>query len=207
MAVTMVMIAILVMVVVSVIVLMLAMTARRMTVRGMIMRCVLPGSGFQRMRMGGFGIGAALRIEWRFDFDHPSPQARNHRLNDVIAPIPQALGHDLCRQMAIAKVPGDANQMLRILAANLSKRLGRGDHLDQPTILEHQRVTAAKRDRFFQIEQKRQPARPRHGHSPPVPVIEIKHDGIGGRLAPAMLPMDLGGADHEMLTASRPCHR
>jgi hypothetical protein len=40
-----------------------------------------------------------------------------------------------------------------------------------------------------------------------VPVIEVEHDSIGRGLAPAMLPMDFGRADHEMLTVSRPCHR
>jgi hypothetical protein len=147
----MVMIAILV-VVVSMIVMMLAMTARRMIMRGMIVHCVLPGSCFQGMRMGGFGIGAALRIERRFDSDHASPQPRDHRLNNVVAPNPQPLGRDLRGQMAITQVPGYANQMLRIIAANLGKRLGRSDHLDQPTIPEYQRVAAAQRDRFFQIE-------------------------------------------------------
>jgi hypothetical protein len=29
-----------------------------------------------------------------------------------------------------------------------------------------------------------------------VPIVEIEHDGIGRRLGPAMLPNDLGGADH-----------
>jgi hypothetical protein len=41
-----------------------------------------------------------------------------------------------------------------------------------------------------------------------VPVVEIEHDGIGRRLAPAMLPDHLCGADHAgMLTVFRSCRR
>jgi hypothetical protein len=29
-----------------------------------------------------------------------------------------------------------------------------------------------------------------------VAVVEIEHDGIGGRRAPAVLALDFGGADH-----------
>jgi hypothetical protein len=32
-----------------------------------------------------------------------------------------------------------------------------------------------------------------------VPVVEIKHDGIGRGLRPAMLAEDFGGADHERI--------
>ena len=56
--------------------------------------------------------------------------------------------------MAVAEMPGDPNQMLRIVAANFGQRLRRRDHLDQPAIVEHQRVAAAQRDRVFQVEQK-----------------------------------------------------
>ena len=94
-------------------------------------------------------------------------------------------------------MPGDPDQMLRIVAADFEQRLRRRDHLDQPAVVEHQRVAAAQRHRVFQIEQELKPARAGHRHPPPVPVVEIEHDGIGRRLAPAMLAADLGGADHE----------
>ena len=103
-------------------------------------------------------------------------------------------------------MPGEPNQMLRIGAPDLEQRLRRRDDLDQPTIVEYQGVAAAQRDRVFQIEQKLEPARAGHRHPPPVPVVEIEHDGIGRRLAPAMLSPDLRRADH-MITASRPCRR
>ena len=130
------------------------------------------------------GIGAAFGIERRLDLDDARAEALHHRLDDVIAPDPQALGHDLGRQMPVAEMPGDPNQMMRIDAADFHQRLRRGDHFDQPAVLEHQRVAAAQRYGVFKIEQEFEPARADHRHPPPVPVVEIEHDGIGG--APAV---------------------
>ncbi len=158
--------------------------------------------------MAAAGIGATFGIERRFDLDHARAKALHHRFDDVIAPDTQALGHDLRRQMAVAEMPGNPNQMVRIGPANFEQRLWRRDHLDQPVIFEHQRIAAAQRDCVFQIEQELKPARAGHRHPTPMTVVEIEHDGIGRRLRPAMLRADLGCADHvKRLTASRPCRR
>jgi hypothetical protein len=148
------------------------------------------------VRMTAAGIGAAFGIERRLDLDHARPQPLHHRLDDVIASDPQALGHDLGRQMAVAEMPGEANQMVRIRAPDLDQRLRRRHDLDQTSIVEHQRVAAAQRDRVFQIEQKRQAPRAGHRHPPPVTVVEVEHDGIGRRDRPAILRADLRRADH-----------
>lgn len=141
-------------------------------------------------------IGAAFGIERRLDLDDPRAEPLHHRLDDVIAADAQALRHDLRRQMAVAEMPGDANQMQRISAADLDQRFSGRHHLDQPAVFQHQRIAAAQRDGIFEIEQEFQPARPRHRHAPPVPVVEIEHDSIGRGLRPAMLPEDLCRADH-----------
>ena len=93
-------------------------------------------------------------------------------------------------------MPGDAHQVLRIVAANLDQRLRCRYHLDQAPILEHQGVTAAQRHGVFEIEQEFEPARTGHRHPTPVPVVEIEHDGIGRRFLPVMLALNAGGADH-----------
>ena len=172
------------------------------------MRRVTMRIAFGCVRMAAAGIGAAFGIERRLDLDHAGTKAFHHRLDHVIAPDPQAFRHDLRRQMAIAEMPGDPNQVLRVLPANFEQRLRRRDDFDQPVIVEHQRIAAAQRNRVFQIEQELQSPRAGHRHPPPVTVVEIEHDGIGRRLRPAMCAADPGRADHEkMLTASRPCRR
>jgi hypothetical protein len=129
----------------------------------------------------------------------------------VIAPDPQALRHDLGRQMAVAEVPADPHQMLRIVAANLDQRLGRRHHLDQAAVLQHQRIAAAQRHRVFEIEQEFESAGAGHRHPSPVPVIEIQHDGIGRCFLPVMLATNLRRADHVnrffRSRTSRPCRR
>jgi len=151
--------------------------------------------GFRRMGVTA-RVRAALGIERRLDLDDARAKPLHHRLDDVIAADAQAFRHDLGRQMAIAEMPGDADQMQRIGAADFDQRLGGGHHLDQPAVFEDQRIAAAQRDRVFEIEQELQPARPRHRHPPPVPVVEIEHDGIGRGVRPAMLAQDLCRADH-----------
>ena len=148
--------------------------------------------------MSARGIGAALGIEGSLDLDHAAAQALHHRLDDMIAANAQALRHQLGRQMAIAEMPGDADQMMRIGALDLEQRLGRRHHLDQPAVFQHQRVAAAKRDGILQIEQEFEAARARHRHASPVTVVEIEHDGVGRRFGPAMLPLDLRGPHHAL---------
>ena len=98
------------------------------------------------------GIGATFGIERRFDLDHARAEAFHHRLDDVVAPDPQPFRHDLGRQMAVAEMPGDPDQMLRIVAADLGQRLGSCDHLDQPAIVEHQRIASAQHDGALEVE-------------------------------------------------------
>jgi hypothetical protein len=98
--------------------------------------------------------------------------------------------------MTIAEMPGDPDQMVRVVAANFSQRLRCGDNLDQPAVVEYQRVASPKRNRVFEIEQKRKAVRTGHCHPPPMPIVETKDDGIGWRLAPAMLPAHFGRPDH-----------
>jgi len=187
---------VMIMIVVSavVIALIMMMVMAMMMVRVTVVRMIMRRAS---MRMTIARIGAALRIKRRLDLDQPGPQSLHHRFDHVIAPNTQTVRRDLRRQMAVAEMPGDANQMLRVLAPDFDKRLRRCDNLDQPAIFEHKRVPAAQRDRVLQIEQELQPARARHCHATPVTVVEIEHDGVGRRLAPAILSVDLRCADHD----------
>jgi hypothetical protein len=157
------------------------MIIRRMTVPRVVVRVM------RRVRVTSVGVGATLGIERRFDLDHPRAQSLDHRLNHVVTADSQGACSDLRRQMAIAEMPGDADQMLRVVTSDFQKRLGRGHDFDQAAILEHQRVAATQGDRIFKVEQEFKSARARHRHSPAVTVVKIKHDRIGRRLAPAVV--------------------
>src|SRR5581483_917624 len=109
---------------------------------------------------------------------------------------------ELGRQMPVAEMPGDADQMMRIGALDLEQRLWRCHDLDQPAILQHQRVAAAQGDGVLEVEQEFQAARARHRHAPPVTVVEIEHDGVGRRLRPAMLPSNLRRPYHALIVST-----
>ena len=49
-------------------------------------------------------------------------------------------------------MPGDANQMLRIVATNFQQRLRRSHNFDQPAVLQRQRVATAQRHRALEIK-------------------------------------------------------
>jgi len=142
------------------------------------------------------GIGAPFGVERCFDLGDSCAQPLRHFLDDVIAPDAQAPCRDLRRQMPVAEMPGEANQMLGVTATDLHQRLWRGHNLDQSAVVEHERVAAPQRHRMFQIEQELKPVCARHRHPPPVAVVEIEHDGVGRRFAPAVVPANLRGADH-----------
>ena len=153
MAVVMVMLAMLVMVMMVAVVVSMAMMMPGMIVRRMSVRCmVVRVAG--RMRVALTGIGAAFRVERRFDLDQARTQPLHHRFDHVVAPDTQAAAGNLRRQVTIAEMPGDTNQMLRIAAADFHQRLRRRHDLDQPAILKHQCIASTQGDRIFEIEQK-----------------------------------------------------
>ena len=162
----------------------------------MIVTVVIVAMIMRGMIMGRLRIRPALGIERRLDLDDTRAQSLHHRLDDVVPADAQAFWHDLRRQMAVAEMPGDANQMQRIGASDLDQGLGGRDHLDQPVVLQHQRVAATQRDGVLEVKQELQPARARHRHPPTVPVVEIEHHGIGCGVRPAMLAQDFGRANH-----------
>jgi hypothetical protein len=185
-----------IMIIVMVMTMIMAFMIMACMIMGVTMRRMVVRRTFRRVRVAAFGIGAAFGIERRFDLDHARTQSPDHRLDDMVAPDAQAARGDLGRQMAVAEMPGDPDQMLRIGAADFDQRLRRRDDLDQSAIVEHQRIAAAQHGGVLEIEQEFEPARSGHRHPPAMAVVKIEHDGIGRRLIPAMRAADLRGAGH-----------
>jgi len=134
------------------------------------------------LRGRAFDIGAAFRIERRFDLDDAGAQPARHILDHMIAANAQALLQQFRRQMPIAQMPRHPRQRRRIRAANFRQRLGRRDHFDDAPIFQRQPIAAAQHHRLRQIEQERQPAYAGHRDAPPMPLVVVEHDRVG-RLA------------------------
>src|SRR5271155_2974683 len=81
-------------------------------------------------------VGAAFRVERRFDRDDLRAQAPRHLLDHRIPANAQALLQEFGRQMTIAEMPGDARQRRRVGGANFRQRLGSGDDFDDAPIVE-----------------------------------------------------------------------
>ncbi len=190
----------------TVIVMTMAMTMMMMIVVRMtvLVRGTRGGLGLRMARL----VGTALGIKGRIDLDHPRTKPARQVRNHVIAPDAQRLRHDLGREMPVAEMPGDPDQVMRIPPLEFEQRLGCRNHLDQPTIFQDQRVTTPQRNGMLEVEQEIEPAGAGHGHPSTVPVVEIEDDRVHRRLRPAMLRPDLRGANHlHDLTAFRPCRR
>jgi hypothetical protein len=198
------MIIMVVVIMVVVMVVTMRMIVRRVlrVIVGSVLMAVLVTTGVVAMLMplAAAFVSAAFGIERRLDLDDARAQPLHHRLDHMIAADAQSPLRDLGRQVSVAEVPGEADQMLRVARPDFQERLGRRHHFDQPAIFELQCVAAAQGDRIFQIEQEFQPTRALHRHSPTVAIVKIEHDAIGRRLAPAMLSPHLYGPNHRKMS-------
>ena len=107
--------AMVVMLVMVVVIMVMVITAM-IVMMVMAVRMIVPGVSvlLMRMTMRRSGIGAAFGIERRLDLDDARAEPLHHRLDDVVAADAQPFRHDLRRQMAVAEMPGDPDQMMRI---------------------------------------------------------------------------------------------
>ncbi len=142
------------------------------------------------------GIGPAFRIERRFDLDNARTKSLHHSLDHMIMTNPKTLSDNLGRQMPIAEVPSQPHQMRWISSSDFKKLLGGSDHLDQPAILQHQRIAAAQGNCLLQIKKEFKAASTRHRHTAAMTVVETKHHSVSRRLVPAIMWSHLRCADH-----------
>ena len=175
---SMLMVAVIMMGVIVVMVIMRAVTMMVMPVI-MVMMIVIVA-----MNRRGGDIGAAFRIERRFDFDDCRAKAPRHVFDHVIAPDAQAFLQEFGRQMPIAQVPGDAHERGRVGAANLRQTFGCGDDFDDAPVLQRQAVAGAQHHGFGQIEQEGEPAHAGHGDAAAIAVFIIEDDRVGGFAGP-----------------------
>jgi hypothetical protein len=99
-------------------------------------------------------VRAAFGIEWRLDLDYAGAELDRHVGDHMVAPDPQVFRKQLCRQVPITEMPGNARQMQRVVAADLQQGLRRCKHLDETAVLQHQRIAVAQERHIGKVEQK-----------------------------------------------------
>lgn len=101
-------------------------------------------------------VGAALGPEGPLDHRGRGAQSPNHLKEHVVVRDEDGVPGQFRRDMPVADVPGDLRQPKRVTGSHLDQALRRGFHLDEPAILEPQRVTVIELARPFEVQQDRQ---------------------------------------------------
>ncbi len=129
-------------------------------------------------------VSAALGIKRRGDFQHLGAELADHVSHYMIAADAQRMRQELRRQMPVAEMPSNAGEMPCIGAADLQKRLGRGNHFNKPAVLEYQRIAVAQFDRNGKIKQEGRAPCSGHRHSAAMAIVVAEYDAIRGRARP-----------------------
>jgi hypothetical protein len=148
------------------------------------------------MTAGGAGIGAVFGIEWRFDrFDRGSEQL-HHVFDHMIASYQNAVGQKHHRQMPIAQMPCDANEVRSRWRSYLSEGLLCCDDANAATIFQEQRIALTKPARAWQIEEEFEAAVPRHREAAPITAIEIERHLVVDETVTRTLRLTFDRAKH-----------
>src|SRR5882757_6326890 len=103
-------------------------------------------------RRGGV-IGAGLRIERRLDLADRAAQANDHLLDDMVPADADAVGAELGRQMAVAEMPGQPDQILGRAGADLQERLRQRLDPDIAAALQLEAVAVPQQPRVRKVEE------------------------------------------------------
>jgi len=141
-------------------------------------------------------IGAAFGVERRGKRNDLAAELQNHVLDHVIAANAQAFTHQLCRQVPVAEMPGNFNQMGRVLGEDLDKILRLGQHFDKPAVFQLQPVAMVQMDGRGFVQEEGQAARPGENRPAAVTIVKVKGDPVGRGCRPCACGVDLVNADH-----------
>lgn len=123
-------------------------------------------------------IGAAFRIERRGNGGQLAAEAGDHVLDHMIAADAQDAAHELGRQVAVAQMPGNLDQMGHVVCRNFHEVFVRAQNLDDPAIFQLQAVAMMQMHGMRLIEQEIQTLVSGHGCPPPVPVLPVEGNGV-----------------------------
>lgn len=169
------------------------MMALRSVLMGMFMRPMIMMIVPVRLAIA---VGAAFRIEGREDRRNRGAKPLQHVLDDVIVANAQPVAEKLRRQMSVAKVPGDANEIGWAGCGNLEKALRNRLDEDQAPIFQFKGIAVLHDGSFLEIEQKNRFADAAHHKTAAMAIIAFKSERIGRRSSPGAGGMDASGSNH-----------
>ena len=143
------------------------------------------------------GIGAAFGVEGGVDVRHDRAEMADHVLDDRIVADAQAVAEELGRQMAVAEVPGDAEQVVGRRRGDLGERLGAA--ASTATMRPSSSTSPSPSlsgTAWARSSRNSSPLRRGHGDAAAVPLIVVEHDAVGGLAGPLPGGVNAGSADH-----------
>ena len=143
-------------------------------------------------------VGPAFGIESGKYRRHRGAEPLQHVLDDMIVANAQPVAEELDRQMAVAEVPGDADDLGRPGSGDLQQALGHRLDQDQPAVLEFERIAVLHDSGFLEIEQKHRLADAAHDEAAAVAIVAFEGERIGRRAGPGAGGEDAGSGDHDM---------
>lgn len=144
-------------------------------------------------------VGAAFRIEGGQHWHHTGAEPLQHVLDDMIVANAQPVAEELGRQMAVAEMPGDANEFGLAGGGDLEKTFGHRLDENQSPIFEFQGISVLHHGRFLEIEKEHGLADAPHDEAAAMAVVSFEGERVGGRSGPSAGGMDSGGSDHGVL--------
>jgi hypothetical protein len=125
-------------------------------------------------------VRAVFRIERRLDRRKLRAETAKHVLDHVVAADAQPLAGDLQVDMAVADVPGEPRQFLRIGRRDLDQRLGLADNPHHGAVVEDEAVAVVQGRRLRQIEQKPGAALAGQDDAAAMAVVRVERDLVDG---------------------------
>jgi len=125
-------------------------------------------------------VGAALGLKRRPDLQEIRSQALQHGFDHMVGSNAKNCATDLCWQMSVPQVPGEACQLFGISMADLYHRLRSCLHFEPSPILQPQPVSIGHGNRLGQIEEHLFTLIRQQADTPAVTIFEIESDGPRG---------------------------
>ena len=127
------------------------------------------------------GVGPGLRIERRLERGDARAEPLEHARDHPVVADAQVIARHLRRQVSVAEVPGERQQVLRVAPAHREQRLGGGAHRDAAAVLEHETFAVAQQARLGQIEQEGDTAVALEATSTAMTIGLVERDRVVGR--------------------------
>jgi hypothetical protein len=109
------------------------------------------------MMAGARGVGAGFGVERGLDRIDVAAKAFDHVPDDVIGPNSDPVAEQLHGEMAVAEMPGDADQFTVVMGVDFQQRLRAGPDFDNAAVFQRQAVAVAKPYGLGKVDQELPP--------------------------------------------------